>query len=248
MPHPPYNIRVKHVTKAPKTANTVQIRDTFETPAYAVDLLAPFLPSNIKFTVWECAAGNGRIGNRLEKIIPNCKVLATDIRGTDYVLNHGFIHNFLSEYDLITEIGDTLHDNVIIVTNPPFSVKEEFIERAFEYRLPFAFLINADYSGTHIKWIERGCSKIVPNRRIDYITPNTIIRVNTELGTEYNDIEEIPDEILSKFTSSQAHSMWLTYGLGIEKSEVFVDLPKEWKKSRVKVNSTSDQIIEQYPY
>lgn len=233
MPTAPYNLRLKHMTTAPKTPDKVQVRDTFETPAYAIDLLTPYLPKDVPFTVWECAAGNGRIAERIKQNLPNAKILATDIRDTDYILSNGFLHNFLSDFDLIKDIGDSLEEKVIIITNPPFSVKEEFINKAFQYNLPFAFLINADYSGEHIKWIGRGCSKIIPTRRIDYITPNVITRVNEGEGTAFEKVSEIPQDLIKKYSSSQAHSMWLTYGLGLTVSEVFVDLPKEWKKERI---------------
>lgn len=262
----PYKIRVKPVTTPPKTPDTPQGRDTFETPNYAVDLLIPFIPKEIK-NVWECAAGNGKISKRLERL--GYETLTTDIRYNPEVID--LTWNFLNDGDLRTQYSYFFSKRFCIITNPPFSIKAEFIEKAFEYDVPFAFLINADYSGQSIEWIQRGCEKIIPTRRIAYITPNIIERVHEgevwevikndprwnyfkslkeikENGAdiwrsilekdEYKNIhnyltkDEIPQNLLYKYSSAQFHSMWLTYGFGLRQTEVFVDLPiKELKEN-----------------
>ena len=192
-----YEVRKKPITVAPKTPEKPQGRDTFQTPNYAVDLLIPFIPKDVK-RVWECAAGGRKISNRL--VYYGYDVYSTDLRDEVPV-------NFLT-WDLKDQY--TYCD--AIITNPPFSIKDLFIERAFEYGFPFALLINSDYHATHISWIQRGCEKIIPNRRIDYITP-----------TGRN----------GKTSSSQFHSMWLTYGFNLGRTETFVDLPLSWKKERI---------------
>jgi hypothetical protein len=194
-----YAIRVKPITTAPKTPNIPQGRDTFQTPNYATDLLIPFIPKNIKI-IWECAAGEGKIVKRLENA--GFSVWSTDIR-----YNPDWIDEQLN---FITDTPNILGE--CIITNPPFSIREKFIEKAFEYNLPFAFLINADYSQEQISWIQRGCEKIIPNRRIDFITP-----------TGRN----------GKTSSSQFHSMWLTYKFNLGKTETFVDLPIKEKKENI---------------
>ena len=219
-----YNIRVKPITTPPKTPDTPQGRDTFETPNYAIDLLIPFIPSDVR-AVWECACGSGRISRKLKNA--GYYVVSTDIR--DFGFNH--IWNF------IEDCGEEPYEDVgythsAIITNPPFSIKSEFIERAFAYKIPFAFLINADYSGQSIDWVQRGCEKIIPNRRIAYITPNIIGRVNQGEETNYLTKEEIPSILLYKYSSAQFHSMWLTHGFGLGQTETFVDLPiKELKEN-----------------
>lgn len=213
-----YKLRFKPITTAKKEPEKVQIRDTFETPRYATELLLPFIPKEIKY-IWECAAGGGLMANVLRG--GGFTVIETDIRTRKGVVYNNFVK------DECICLGDC------IITNPPFSIKEQFIEKAFEYRVPFAFLINADYSQQQIDWIERGCEKIIPNRRIDFLTPNIVKRINDKLGTEYSTREEIPQQILAKFSSSQSHTMWLTYGFGLGKTETFVDLPIEWKKTKV---------------
>ena len=199
-----YNIRVKPITTAPKTPTIPQGRDTFETPNYAVDLLIPFIPKNIDF-VWECAAGSGKIVNRLKH--HGYGVYATDIRQNSGI---DLIWNFVDPTAVPMFIN--YMRNMAIITNPPYSVKELFINRALEMDCPFAFLINANYSGLQINWIKKGCEKIIPNRRIDFITPT---------GRQ------------GKTSASQFHSIWLTHGFNLGRTETFVELSLKEKKENI---------------
>ena len=199
----PYPIRYKPVTTAPKTPNEPQGRDTFQTPNYATDLIIPYIPKSVK-RIWEPAAGEGRLAGRLEQ--SGYRVWRSDIRKLNEKTT---IYNFISEEVLEFPIDGY---NLAIITNPPFSIKEEFIERCLEYNIPWALLINADYSGKQIDWIKRGCEKLIPNRRIDFITP-----------TGRN----------GKTSSSQFHTMWLTYGFNLGKTETFVELSLKDKKENI---------------
>lgn len=254
-----YKLRTKKVTTPRKAPTEQQVRDTFQTPRYATELLLPFIPKHITH-VWECAAGEGRISRILEEA--HYTVLKTDLKEGDGITRFNFLE------DGMVFSGD---GKFSIITNPPFSIKDLFIERCFEYGVPFALLINADYSGWQIELVQRGCEKIIPNRRINYLTPFVLQNVHEgevwELvktfypqfktlkdvkdnepdlwayhisRDEYKDvhkyskIDDVPDELLAKYSASQFHSMWLTYGFGIGRTETFVDLPKEVQKTRVK--------------
>jgi hypothetical protein len=186
----------KAKTNQPQTETEIQVRDLFQTPNYAVDLLIPFIPPNITH-IWEPAAGYRKIVNRLEE--RGYKTLATDIRKLPEVELYNFVVDPNRE--------DVYNNRFAIITNPPFSLKHKFYEKCREYGLPFALLIPADYSG----WIcdaiaNDGAEKIVPTRRVDYITPT-----------------------YKEKSASQFHSMWLTWGFNIGKSETIVDLTKEMK-------------------
>jgi len=202
-----YKIRSKGYTTTSKTPDVPQGRDTFETPNYAVDLLVPFIPCRVR-SIWECACGSGKIRRRLQHY--GYQVYGSDIRDLKEVvdINESFLEDTKAKWVL----GPNFEAIDMIVTNPPYSIKEKFIERAFEIGKPFAFLINADYSGLQISWIERGCEKIIPNRRIDFITPT---------GRQ------------GSTSASQFHSMWLTYGLRLGRTETFVDLPLKEKKENI---------------
>lgn len=215
-----YAVRVKPVTTAPRTPHSPQGRDTFQTPHYATDLLVPFLQRAGIASVWECAVGGGYIAEVMHK--HEIDTWCTDIRDGDWVNE---VFNFITEERVMSEDA--------IVTNPPFSIKDLFIEKAFSYNVPFAFLINADYSQKTISWIRRGCQKIVPTSRIAYITPNIVNRVNEAEGTQFVEIKEIPNSLLYKYSSAQFHSMWLTYGLNLGASEIFVDLSVKDRKENI---------------
>lgn len=173
-------------------------RDLFQTPRYATELLIPYL-NDFKnyFHVWDCACGDGLILKVLSE--NGFKVLGTDIRGENP-------KDFL-EYST-DDIGD-----VVIVTNPPYSRKRQFFEKCLELKRPFALLIPADYSGWMIEAVRYyGCVKIVPTRRIDFITPS---------GKDG-----------SVGATADFHSLWLTRNIIFPtlRTEVFVDLSLEDKK------------------
>lgn len=175
----------------PETPKVYQDRDLFQTPNYAVDLLIPFIPKHIR-TIWECASGEGKISRRLEYY--GYEVVSTDLRtGTDFFL------------------ASTRED--AIITNPPFSLKQRFYSKCMEYDVPFALLIPADYSGWIIKACQYGAEKIIPTRRIDYITPSGLSGASGH--------------------TADFHSMWLTWGFGLGKTETFVELSIEDKKGNI---------------
>jgi len=126
--------------------------DEFFTPEYALKPLLPFLKKD--WTIWECAWGGGDLAKHLKN------------NGFDCIgdKNHNFLeHGFPSfEFDCI-------------ITNPPYSKKEEFLRCAYAYGKPFALLMPL----TALEGIKRGAlfSKhgiqlIIPNRRINFITPS----------------------------------------------------------------------------
>jgi hypothetical protein len=217
-----YRIQTKLMTQAKHAPEQQQVRDTFQTPKYAIDLLIPFIPKHITH-VWECAAGGRKISGQLLK--SGYMVLETDIKGAEGVE----VHNFIND-EPRTDIDP---EKFSIITNPPFSIKELFINKCFEYGVPFALLINADYSGRQIALIKRGCEKIIPTSRISYITPNIIKRINDEEGTSFSSLEEIPQGLLYKYSSPQFHSMWLTYGYNLGRTETFVDIPIKERKNNI---------------
>ena len=216
-----YKLRVKPVTTTRKAPEEQQVRDTFQTPNYAIDLLVPFIPKNISH-VWECAAGGRKISRQLEK--SGYTVFSSDLKEAEGVEGINFLGEMRKGIDPVY---------FSIITNPPFSIKDLFVDRCFEYGVPFALLINADYSQQTIRWIKRGCEKIIPLARIAYITPNIVKRVNEGEGTNFSSIEEIPMPFMYKYSNAQFHSMWLTYGFNLGKSETFVDLSVEQRRTNI---------------
>ena len=234
----------------PKTESEVQGRDAMYTPNYGVDVIGKFIPTD---KVWEMCAGDGRFARRLETRW-NKEVYKTEING-----------NF--EYWNFIEGRNTkvAGEKYSIVTNPPFSLKEEMFRKCLEYGLPFALLIPLDYSSWLIEAIEKyNCEKLIPKRRISYLTPNVLYRVHAgevwnivkgnftqkkysevsgdlwkEILFEYKDthnykrIDDVPNNLLAKYSSADFHSGYLTWGFGFGKSETFVDLPISEMKNNI---------------
>lgn len=105
-------------------------------------------------TVWECTDfGDSKISEAFDEAGYN-------VVGTDII--HGF--------DFLKDEPDFDFD--FIVTNPPYSLKTQFLKRCYEIGKPFALLLPL----TALEGIERGklyseygLSLIVHNRRINFI-------------------------------------------------------------------------------
>ena len=102
--------------------------DCFPTPVQVVRDL--FDREKFSGSIWDCAAGDGRIVKVAREYYPNAELLGTDIStGTDFL-----------------EVTPWTHvDN--IVTNPPYVFKDEFVLRSMDIRrrsiamlLPLHFL------------------------------------------------------------------------------------------------------------
>lgn len=93
--------------------------DDFQTPGAAILPLLAHIPRNAK--IWECAAGSGNLVKAFEQ--NGYEVLGTDIKtGTDFRMWEP------ERFDCI-------------ITNPPYSLKDEFLLRAYMLNKPFAFLL-----------------------------------------------------------------------------------------------------------
>ena len=128
--------------------------DDYQTPPEALSILLPYLHKD--WTIWEPAAGEGYLARALEDAGLN--VIASDIRtGQDFL-----------EYE-----PDEHYD--LVVTNPPYSQKNEFLERAYSLRKPFAFLLpitTLEGKRRQVLFSENGISLLIPGRRINFITPD----------------------------------------------------------------------------
>src|SRR5580698_9129238 len=92
--------------------------DDFQTPPSALAPLFPYLKPT--WTIWEPATGKGNIAKALRS--HGFAVIATDIlTGQDF--------------RIVTKPCDC------IITNPPYSLKQEFLERCYSLGRPFALLM-----------------------------------------------------------------------------------------------------------
>lgn len=100
--------------------------DYYPTPKEVTQVLLDFLhiPRNLK--IWECACGQDHMVNVMR--LYGYDVIATDIaRGEDFL-----------RMDCPPGVD-------WIITNPPFSASEQFIERCVHHDLPFALLLKSQY-------------------------------------------------------------------------------------------------------
>ena len=166
------------VTKKPVLLENGHTDEMF-TPNYALNPLVTYLDCD--WVIWECAWGSGS--------------LATHLKNRGYTVVGNPQEDFM----------EVEHKCNVIVTNPPYSMKEKFLRRAYSLEIPFAFLLPL----TALEGIQRGemyakygIDIIIPNRRINFITPNS-------------------------GKSSWFATAWFTCGLHLPKELNFVELNRE---------------------
>jgi len=152
--------------------------DDYQTPVIAINCLLPYLPKNI--TIWECSAGKGNL------------VEAFKEKGYNVVYSD-------KEFDFLTNFKEC----DVIITNPPFSKKFQFLNRCFELNKPFALLVPL----TILEGKKRGA--LLRDKHIQLIIPNKRFNFETPDG---------------KTSGSWFQTMWLTYGLNIKNDINFVDV------------------------
>jgi len=163
--------------------------DEIYTPSYAINPLLPYI--NKEWTIWECAWGKGVLAKHFEE--KGFKVIGD---------NNSFFED--------------IKDCDCIITNPPYSLKYEFLKRCYDIGKPFALLLPL----TALKGMKRGelyrkhgIKLIIPNRRINFITPN---------GGK----------------SSWFQTAWFCYKLNLPKELNFVEMTRD---NNLSLNSGSDK-------
>lgn len=102
--------------------------DFYPTPPDVTRALLASWP--ISGAVWECACGTGAMADALKYC--GLEVIATDLNDFGYGKSGV---NFLNENC----------NSDWIITNPPFSMASQFIERAIALHRPFAFLLKSQF-------------------------------------------------------------------------------------------------------
>lgn len=157
--------------------------DELYTPEIAIKMLIPYIPKHIKI-IWECTAIKE---SRIVKVLKenNYNVITSHIED-----GYDFMNYEPNEYDMI-------------ITNPPYSHKNNFLKRAFELHKPFAFLLPL----TTLEGIERG--KMFNNNRIQLLIPNKRFNFKPE-----------------KNSGAWFQTSWFTYMLNLERDLNFISLTK----------------------
>lgn len=140
--------------------------DDFQTPPYALEPLLPYLHKN--GTIWEPACGKGYLVDEFRR-------LGYTTIGTDILTGQDF---FTYEPECFS----------CIVTNPPFSLKGQFLKRCYELGRPFALLMPL----TALETKQRqqlmqtyGIEIILLDRRINFETPNMIAKSSSWFATAW---------------------------------------------------------------
>jgi hypothetical protein len=127
--------------------------DDFQTPPEALTPLLPYLPKG--WTIWEPAAGKGYLASALRGA--GYRVIASDIlTGQDFLRWQP------------AEPWDA------IVTNPPYSLRREFIARCYALGRPWAMLMTlTTLEGRRQELFRRhGVELLLLDRRVNFETPN----------------------------------------------------------------------------
>ncbi len=128
--------------------------DELYTPSYAIKPLIKYLPKNS--VIWECAERIGEEGN-----------ITKELRNEGFKVITTSIHN--GEDFLTCEVPNGVN---CIITNPPFSLKDDFIKRCYYLNLPWALLlpIGALQSIERAKMFKKhGVDLLVFDKRIKFI-------------------------------------------------------------------------------
>ena len=156
--------------------------DEFGTPKIAIEVLMPYL--NKDWTILECAWGKGSLARHLE--------------------SEGFRVVGDKRFDFIKD-KDGWKNVSCIITNPPYSKKEEFLEECYRRNKPFALLmpltaLEGKKRGALYK--KYGIQLIIPNKRFNFETPS------------------------GKGSGSWFATAWFCFGLNLPKDLNFVEIEK----------------------
>jgi hypothetical protein len=130
---------------------SVSSDQTWQTPVEAVTPVAKYLLKKNYKNVWEPACGGGKIAKALQSYGLN--VVCTDIKdGFDF-----FRYEPVFDYD-------------VIVTNPPFNRRIEFLKRCYSIGKPFCLLMPTIFTiDMGILFRHYGIEMLVITRRLRFI-------------------------------------------------------------------------------
>lgn len=132
-----------------------QPMDRCNTPPYALDPLLPYLKPY--WHVWECAAGTRNISRTIRPHVAT--VYSSDL--IDMPATNFFTWQ-PPRFDAI-------------VTNPPYSIKFDWLERCYQLGKPFALLVPVEMIGAQAaqrQMEKHGAELLLLNRRVNFEMPN----------------------------------------------------------------------------
>src|SRR5450759_1317458 len=173
--------------------------DEYYTPAAAVELILPFIPKSVK-TIWECTAV------KESQIVKVLRLNGYNVIPTH--INEGFDY-----------FNDEPEDYDLTITNPPYSCKDQFLQRAFNLGKPFMFLLpitTLEGFKRNKMFRDNGIQLIIPDRRFSF---------------------------KSKGNGAWFQTSWFTHGLNLDKDLNFIPV-KDTKKSPIQRLNTGTSVID----
>lgn len=185
--------------RKPPKANLKNIpaRDQAQTPPYALLPLLPYIPRD--WIVWESAASKyGFLGEAIRSLNGNV-VMESGMESTGD--------------DFFKTTRNTAH---VQITNPPFSLKYEWIERSYDNRQPFALLMPFDTwaaARAQAQFQRFGMSIIILNRRVHFHMPNLGWGEFDENGDPKKIWDDEKQKYVTHISRSDYSVAWFTWGL-----------------------------------
>lgn len=140
------------INKGYLTAKTDKASDEVYTPAYAVKAILPYIPPHYTRIWCPFDEGDSEYVTQLRKA--GYKVIASHIDNDQ----NFFYYEPESEYD-------------VIISNPPFSIKDDVIKRLYELDKPYAILLPVPaLQGQKRFPYMKDCQAIIFDKRINYFT------------------------------------------------------------------------------
>lgn len=158
--------------------------DMLFTPPWITEVLCDHINLRGR-TIWEPAVGEHHIA----KVLLNNK--GVSILATDIITGDDFLTMTIDDLDIMPDC---------IISNPPYSIKDQFIERCIDWELPFALLLPLPALGGKKRsslWQRvEDLSIIIPNKRVAFINADD---------------------------SPNFESAWFCCGFGLKQAFYFVD-------------------------
>ena len=142
------------------------INDELYTPNEAIYPLLKHIP-NKRLTIWECTDfGESNISKLLKE------------KGFNVISTH------IKDFNFLTNTPNFYFD--MIITNPPYSLKDEFIKKCYEYDKPFALLLPLTALEGIVRgkmFREKGIDLLVLDKRINFMKSKKNCWFNTSWFT-----------------------------------------------------------------
>lgn len=166
--------------------------DEFYTPTIAVEMILPYIPKHV-IRIWECTAV------KESKIVMVLRENGFTVVSTHINDGYDFLSFEPADYD-------------IIITNPPFSLKDKFLERAFRLKKPFMFLLPI----TTLEGVNRG--KMFSEHKIQLLIPDRRF------------------SFTDKKNGAWFQTSWFTCGLGLNSDLIFIPIQNQTIESTTIIN------------